>query len=127
MIKPESLAEDVDSEDIGRMIQHAAARHRQEVLRFADLEMNLTTFRIRRSGQGLHLTPTEFRILKCLMWAPERVFSRKELARVAWPAYAAVNGRTVDVHVARLRKALGRGFEDDLIRTVRSVGYALSK
>ncbi|MCG8562178.1 MAG: winged helix-turn-helix domain-containing protein [Hyphomicrobiales bacterium] len=127
MIKPVSFTGRIESEDIGMMIQRAAARHKQEVLSFADLEMNLATFRTRRSGQTLHLTPTEFRILKCLMWDPERVFSRDELARAAWPENATVNGRTVDVHVGRLRKALGTGFEDDLIRTVRSVGYALSK
>ena len=127
MIKPESFAGRIESEDIELMIQQAAARHKQEVLSFADLEMNLATFRARRKGQTLHLTPTEFRILKCLMWDPERVFSRDELARAAWPENATVNGRTVDVHVGRLRKTLTTGFEDDLIRTVRSVGYALSK
>lgn len=99
---------------------------RQERLSYADVDMHLAAHRVRRAGRDIHLTPIEYGLLKQFLEQPERVFSREELARAAWPAKADVGGRTVDVHMGRLRRALGSAAENNLIRTVRSVGYSLS-
>ena len=56
---------------------------------------------------------------------PGRVFSREQLLDAVWGRDVYVETRTVDVHIRRLRKALNQGDEQDLIRTVRSAGYAL--
>ena len=67
----------------------------------------------------------EFKLLKFLIAHPERVFSRSQLLDKVWGDHAVLEERTVDVHVLRLRKALGTA--DHLIKTVRSVGYMLSE
>jgi two-component system phosphate regulon response regulator PhoB len=73
----------------------------------------------------VHLGPTEYRLLDFLMQRPGRVFSRERLLDAVWGSNTYVEVRTVDVHVGRLRKALRQAGQPDLIRTVRSAGYAL--
>ncbi len=96
-----------------------------EVLRYADVEMDLAAHRVRRSGDEIHLGPTEFRLLRHFLEHPQRVFSRERLLDAVWGREVYVEPRTVDVHIRRLRKALNAGARADLIRTVRSAGYAL--
>jgi two-component system phosphate regulon response regulator PhoB len=98
-----------------------------QVLTFHDLEIDLTSYVVRRKGQPIHLGPTEFRLLAHFMRNPRRVHSRSELQVAAWPRDIHLGARTVDVHVGRLRHALRTPGGPDLIRTVRSVGYALSE
>jgi len=71
------------------------------------------------------LGPTEFRLLRFLMEHPGRVFSREQLLDSVWGHDAYIEPRTVDVHIRRLRKAMNLPDTEDLIRTVRSAGYAL--
>jgi two-component system, OmpR family, phosphate regulon response regulator PhoB len=97
----------------------------EEVLRFADLTMDLVAHRVTRDGLAIHLGPTEFRLLRFLMQHPGRVFSREQLLDHVWGHDVYVEVRTVDVHIRRLRKALNAGKALDLIRTVRAAGYAL--
>ena len=72
----------------------------------------------------MRLGPTEFRLLEHLMQHPGRVFSREQLLDAVWGSDVYVEARTVDVHVGRLRKSLNADGETDVIRTVRSAGYA---
>src|SRR5665213_562793 len=95
------------------------------VLRAADIELDRETHRIRRAGRELHLGPTEYRLLEFLMQSPGRVFSRSQLLDAVWGSNVFVDERTVDVHVGRLRRALGRGGIP--IRTVRGTGYSLDE
>jgi two-component system phosphate regulon response regulator PhoB len=95
------------------------------VLRYADLEMNLIVHRAYRAGKAIHLGPTEFRLLRHFMQNPRRVFSREQLLDRVWGNDAELELRTVDVHIRRLRRALNADGGGDLLRTVRSVGYAL--
>ena len=71
-------------------------------------------------GKELNLTPTEFRLLECLLRQPGRAFSRHQLMDAAIGEGQIVLERTIDVHVKTLRKKLG---DPDLIETVRGVGY----
>ncbi len=96
-----------------------------EVLRYEDLAMDLAAHRVRRNGREVHLGPTEFRLLRYLLEHPGRVFSREQLLDVVWGRDVYVEPRTVDVHIRRLRKAINGPHDADLIRTVRSAGYAL--
>ncbi|MCG8360728.1 MAG: phosphate regulon transcriptional regulator PhoB [Kiloniellales bacterium] len=98
-----------------------------ELLEFEDLIMDLAGHRVRRGVRDIHLGPTEFRLLRHLMQYPGRVFSREQLLDSVWGRDIYVEPRTVDVHIRRLRKALNNGGEIDLIRTVRSAGYALDR
>jgi len=72
------------------------------------------------NGVDLDLTPTEFRLLECLLRQPGRAFTRPQLMDMAIGERAVVLERTIDVHVKTLRKKLG---ELDFIETVRGVGY----
>lgn len=100
----------------------------EKVVTFADIKMDLAAHRVTRAGKEIHLGPTEFRLLRYFMEHPGRVFSREQLLDAVWGHDIYVELRTVDVHIRRLRKALS--FDDtmpDLIRTVRSAGYALEE
>jgi two-component system phosphate regulon response regulator PhoB len=97
----------------------------EEVLTYGDITMDLAAHRVSRQGRHVHLGPTEFRLLRYLMEHPGRVFSREQLLDAVWGQDIYVEPRTVDVHVRRLRKALNGSEDPDLIRTVRSAGYAL--
>ncbi len=96
-----------------------------ENLTFADIEMDLAAHKVTRGGKATHLGPTEFRLLRHFMEHPGRVFSREQLLDSVWGHDVYVEPRTVDVHIRRLRKALDVGRSPDVIRTVRSAGYAM--
>ena len=96
-----------------------------EPLRAGPLEMDLETHRVRRDGAEVALAPTEFRLLRVLLERPSRVYSREQLLDLVWGRDIYVEARTVDVHIRRLRVALNQNGAKDLIRTVRSEGYAL--
>ncbi|NVN04734.1 phosphate regulon transcriptional regulator PhoB [Asaia spathodeae] len=98
---------------------------KQNVLNFADLQLDLQTHRAERNGRALTLGPTEFRLLEFLMRHPRRVFSREDLLQKVWGSNVHVELRTIDVHIRRLRRALNLDDEMDYVRTVRSAGYAL--
>lgn len=98
----------------------------------ADLEMSLgpvkldpASSRVSVNEQPIQIGHAEFMLLKFLIAYPERVFSRSQLLDKVWGDHVVIEERTVDVHVLRLRKALGSA--DYLVKTVRSVGYMLSE
>jgi two-component system phosphate regulon response regulator PhoB len=99
----------------------------QDLLTFGDLVMDLSAHRVLRSGRPIHLGPTEFRLLRFLLERPGRVYSREQLLDAVWGRDIYVEPRTVDVHIRRLRKAINMPGDSDLIRTVRSAGYALDE
>ncbi|MCM8735002.1 MULTISPECIES: phosphate regulon transcriptional regulator PhoB [Azospirillum] len=107
------------------VLRRASPGMTDEVLTFADVTMDLAAHRVRRNGRDVHLGPTEFRLLRHFMQHPGRVFSREQLLDLVWGHDVYVEPRTVDVHIRRLRKAMNEEDELDLIRTVRSAGYAL--
>jgi two-component system phosphate regulon response regulator PhoB len=92
---------------------------------FGDLELDPVAYRVKRAGQAVHLGPTEFRLLKHFLERPNRVLSRNQLLDAVWGLDSNIDLRTVDVHIRRLRKAINLPGTIDLIRTVRSAGYAL--
>lgn len=107
------------------VLRRSAPATNEEVLAYGDITMDLAAHRVTRSGKGVHLGPTEFRLLRHFMEHPKRVFSREQLLDAVWGHDVYVEPRTVDVHIRRLRKALNIENNADLIRTVRSAGYAL--
>ena len=94
-------------------------------LTFHDITMDLASHRVQRNGRPVHLGPTEFRLLEFFMQHPRRVFSREELLDAVWGPDIHVEPRTVDVHIRRLRKSINGSDELDVVRTVRTAGYAL--
>ena len=94
-------------------------------LSYGGIEMDLVRHRVMRDGRRVSLGPTEFKLLRHLLENPERVFSRERLLDQVWSPDTAIDLRTVDVHIRRLRRALNEDGLPDLIRTVRSEGYSL--
>ncbi|KPF88030.1 phosphate regulon transcriptional regulatory protein PhoB [alpha proteobacterium AAP38] len=110
---------------IRAVLRRASPGLAEELLRFSDISMDLAAHRVRRGGRDIHLGPKEFALLRHFMQHPGRVFSREQLLDIVWGHDVYVELRTVDVHIRRLRKALNETEEQDVIRTVRSAGYAL--
>jgi two-component system phosphate regulon response regulator PhoB len=110
---------------IRALLRRAASVSDKGSIAFADLAMDQDAHRVTRAGRALHLGPTEYRLLEYFLSHPRRVFSREQLLDAVWGRDIHVELRTVDVHIRRLRKAINGEGEADLIRTVRSAGYAL--
>ena len=94
-------------------------------LDYAGISMDTAAHRVTRDGANVQLGPTEFRLLRHFLERPKRVHSRDQLLDAVWGMDKSVDLRTVDVHIRRLRVAINLGGKPDLIRTVRSAGYAL--
>lgn len=97
-----------------------------EVLKAGRLVLDPASHRVTVDGEEVSLAPTEFRLLKFFMQNPDRVFSRAQLLDRVWGGNVYIEERTVDVHVRRLRQALGPHGYDKLIRTIRGAGYGFS-
>lgn len=96
-----------------------------QTLVYGDIELDTVAHKSKRAGKVLQLGPTEFRLLRHFLEHPGRVFSRERLLDAVWGMDSDIELRTVDVHIRRLRKAVNLPGLPDLIRTVRSAGYAL--
>ncbi len=94
-------------------------------LEYGGIAMDTSAHKVTRDGLAVQLGPTEFRLLRHFLEHPGRVFSREQLLDAVWGRDVYVEQRTVDVHIRRLRKAINGDDLPDLIRTVRSAGYAL--
>lgn len=106
-----------------------AQQNNGDSLIFGDIRLDRRTHRVFCQNKTVHLGPTEFKLLECLMERPGRVLSREQLLDMVWKYDTDVELRTVDVHIGRLRKSL-RVHDNrthDPIRTVRATGYALDE
>jgi DNA-binding response OmpR family regulator len=108
---------------VSALLRRAAHRPDGEsATRVGDVEIDPVTRRVSRAGCAVHLTPTEFDLLARLAERPGAVLSREQLLAEVWGwRDAGGTTRTVDSHVAALRRKLG----DDVVRTVVGIGYAL--
>ena len=97
-----------------------------ETIKSGVLELDAAGHRVTVEGRAVRLGPTEYRLLRFLITHPDRVYSRTQLLDRVWGANVYVEERTVDVHVRRLRKALGDDGADAYIQTVRGAGYRFS-
>lgn len=123
MVKPYSIAELMAR--VRTQLRRTRPASIGAVLEYQDIRLDAETHRVSRDGRELKLGPTEFRLLAAFLEKPGRVWTREALLDRVWGREVYVETRTVDVHVGRLRKALGRHGGADPLRTVRGVGYAL--
>ena len=114
-------------EHLRQIMKHELAESAADdtVLRYRDVEMNLSSHRVNCGSVDVSLGPIEYNILKILLESPKRVFRREELLVAVWPEGSDVDRRNVDVHVSQLRIRLMKHSNQVTIRTVRLVGYAL--
>ncbi|MGH8528634.1 MAG: phosphate regulon transcriptional regulator PhoB [Nevskiales bacterium] len=97
-----------------------------EKLSTGGLTIDAASQRVSADGKEVRLGPTEYRLLFFFMSHPERVYTREQLLDRVWGQGVYVEERTVDVHIRRLRKALGDCGYDNYVQTVRGSGYRFS-
>jgi two-component system phosphate regulon response regulator PhoB len=112
---------------VGAVLRRVRPALAGEQLSYGDIEMDVANHKVRRAGAPVQLGPTEFRLLRHFLEHPGRVFSRERLLDSVWGQDSEIEARTVDVHIRRLRKAINADGKSDIIRTVRSAGYALDR
>ncbi|WP_343604112.1 response regulator transcription factor [Fluviicola sp.] len=95
------------------------------ILKYDDLEMNLHTKIVKRSGLEISLTPKEFNLLMYMMQNPERVLSRVEIAEKVWDTHFDTGTNFIDVYINYLRKKIEKNFEKKLIHTKSGMGFIL--
>ena len=109
---------------IRAVLRRRAPEQASDVVRIGALQLDGSTHRVSYQDAPLRLGPTEFKLLNYLMHHAERVHSRSQLLDRVWGDHVFIEERTVDVHVKRLREALGAA--GAMVETVRGVGYRLT-
>lgn len=94
-----------------------------QVMRFGDVEVNFTSREVRRAGEAVVVSPSEFALLKALLDRPGRALSRDELISVAWDDDYEGTDRTIDNFIVKLRQKLDDVKEPRHFLTVRGLGY----
>ncbi len=111
---------------IKAVLRRRAPQMTDDPIEVGGLRVDPVTHRVTGNGAAVELGPTEFRLLHFLMSNPERVHSRANVLDKVWGDRVYVEDRTVDVHIRRLRKALEATGHEEMIQTVRGVGYRFS-
>jgi two-component system response regulator MprA len=96
-----------------------------DVLRFADLELDPRTREVRRNGDPIELTRTEFALLELFLLNPRQVLTRSIIFERVWGYDFGYSSNSLDVYIGYLRRKTEAGGKPRLIHTVRGVGYAL--
>ena len=94
-------------------------------LELADLTMDLIRHKVTRSGKTINLQPREFRLLEYLLRHAGQVVSRTMLLEQVWDYNFDPQTNVIDVHISRLRNKIDKGFEKNLLHTIRGAGYSL--
>ncbi len=94
-------------------------------LRVADLEMDLLSRLVTRSGQEIDLQPREFTLLEYLMRNAGHVVTRTMLLEHVWDYHFDPQTNVIDVHISRLRQKIDKNFPKSLLHTIRGAGYCL--
>jgi two-component system response regulator MprA len=108
-----------------RALLRRTSESANEVLRFADLELDPGTREVRRDGDLIELTRTEFALLELFMTNPRQVLTRSIIFERVWGYDFGFASNSLDVYIGYLRRKTEAGDKPRLIQTVRGVGYAL--
>lgn len=112
---------------IKAVLRRAAPHMDEAILEIEGLQLDPLAHRVTVEGHVVELGPTEFLLLHFFMSHPDRVYSRTQLLDQVWGINVAIEERTVDVYMRRLRKALEPHQRENLLQTVRGTGYRLSR
>jgi two-component system response regulator MprA len=108
-----------------RALLRRASADGDEILRFADLELDPGTREVRRGGEQIDLTRTEFALLELFLTNPRQVLTRSIIFERVWGYDFGFASNSLDVYIGYLRRKTEIGGRPRLIQTVRGVGYAL--
>ncbi|MBO6521159.1 MAG: response regulator transcription factor [Rhodospirillales bacterium] len=123
LVKPFAMAELLARvEALGR---RKGAPETQTKLTCGDLELDLISRDVSRGGEKIDLQPREFKLLEYLMRNAGRVVTRSMLLENVWDYHFDPQTNVIDVHISRLRGKIDKGFDTQLLETVRGAGYRL--
>jgi len=108
---------------IRAVLRRSSPANNQGCLTVGELTLDTVSHRILHGDQEIHMGPTEYRLLEFFMSHQGRAYSRSQILDHVWGANAYLEGRTVDVHIRRLRKALEPSGTSQYLQTVRGHGY----
>jgi two-component system, OmpR family, response regulator len=111
---------------IRAVLRRTAGEHTSAKLNFADLELDEETHEVRRSGNLVQLSPTEFKLLRYLMLNPNRVLSKAQILDHVWNYDFRGDDNIVESYISYLRRKIDN-VQPRLIQTLRGVGYVLRK
>jgi two-component system OmpR family response regulator len=123
LVKPFALAELLAR--IGALLRRPPISEMSTKLKIADLEVDLLTRQVSRAGKRIDLKPLEYRLLAYLMRNDGRVITKTMLLENVWGFHFDPQTTVVETNMSRLRSKIDRGFEPELVRTIRGVGYSL--
>ena len=123
LVKPFAFAELLARiEAIHRRQESSATQTR---LKVSDLEMDLLAHKVTRAGESFNLQPREYKLLEYLMKHAGQVVTRTMLLENVWEYHFDPQTNVIDVHISRLRQKIDKGFDHQLLTTVRGAGYML--
>jgi len=123
LVKPFALSELVAR--VAALGRRARTTAMETTLRVFDLELDLMSRTVRRCGDVIELQPREFRLLEYLMRHAGQVVTRTMLLQHVWDIHFDPHTNVVETHISRLRNKVDKGFEAELIHTVRGAGYCI--
>ncbi|MHB1244593.1 MAG: response regulator transcription factor [Gaiellaceae bacterium] len=107
------------------LLRRVTPQEEGDVLRFADLELDPATRQVRRAGDPIELTRTEFSLLELFLLNPRQVLTRSIIFERVWGYDFGFGSNSLDVYIGYLRRKTEAGAKPRLIQTIRGVGYAL--
>jgi two-component system phosphate regulon response regulator PhoB len=111
---------------VNAVLRRSKREELADEIEIGGLRIDNISHRVTADGKAVDIAPTEYRLLHFFMTHVDRAFSRSQLLDQVWGSHVYVEERTVDVHVRRLRKALEQTGHENLLQTVRGVGYRFS-
>lgn len=123
LVKPFAFAELLAR--IEAILRRQESSNTQTRLKVADLEMDLLAHKVTRAGQNFNLQPREYKLLEYLMRHAGQVVTRTMLLENVWDYHFDPQTNVIDVHISRLRQKIDKGFDKQLLTTVRGAGYML--
>lgn len=126
IMKKPYLSDDL-MKTIRALLRKSKPVFQDKIIKYGDISMDLSTYKVFHQRQQVHLGPTEFKILQLFIQKPDYTFSRRQIIDYVWGTDKDIAPRTIDVHINRIRTLMKtKSDQSQLIRTVRSAGYSLS-
>lgn len=108
-----------------RALTRRSGSKQKQVLRLADLELNLDTKTVTRAGKRIDLTTREYALMEYLMLNRGKIISRVDISERVWNLNFDSNTNVIDVYVSYLRKKIDKDFSSKLLHTIVGMGYVL--
>ena len=108
-----------------RALTRRSGSKQKQILRLADLELNLDTKTVTRAGKRIDLTTREYALIEYLMLNKGKIISRVDISERVWSLNFDNYSNVIDVYISYLRKKIDKGFSPKLLHTIVGMGYVL--